>query len=203
MAFVDLLTSQLFVLGFIGLVILYLVVETFLNFRSGKKHAHLLESGAIPLGLLGAYALVTGLYGQFTWPLPGSYNILFYDVYTLSGLLMVCGAWAMRRNARLGSIGFLAMLLGGMVLIYGFAGYSQNLTLEPLALLALYVCYGLAGILGFPVTVMLDRAKDGVKNKSKLWVVLVVLFGLLLLVGSITSLAIASAAVPAHLLSPP
>lgn len=203
MAFVDILTSQLYVLGFLGLLIVYLVGESYLMYKRGNKHSNVLGSGSIPMALLGGYALITGLYGQFTWPLPGSYNILFYDVYTLMGLLMVGFAWAFKNGSRMSPVGFLSLLLGLMVLLYGVFGYLQGLTEEPILLLLLYIGYGFAGILGFPVTVMLDRAKDGIKNRSKLWIALVLLFSLTLFIGSLTSLAIASLAVPAHLLSPP
>lgn len=203
MTFVDILTSQLFVLGFIGLILFYITVESYFSYKSRKPHKDTMMAGSIPLALLGAYAFLTGLYGQLTWPLPGSYNILFYDVYTLIGLLMIGGAWAVRSKVRLQYIGVLSLLLGAMVAFYGVAGYLQKLTSEPIGLLLLYLGFGAAGVLGLPITIMLDRAQEGIKNKWIGWKVVVVFFALALLGGSLVTLYIAGSAVPAHLLSPP
>ncbi len=43
-----------------------------------------------------------------------------------------------------------------------------------------------------------NRAKAGVKNKSMLWIILVLAFRFLIL-GSLTAIAIAAAAIPEHL----
>ena len=200
-AFIDILTSQLFALGFIGFIILYITLNSFWSYKQGKKDNLNIPSGFLPLATLGVYIFITGLFGQFTWPLPGNYNILFYDIYPLVGLLFISFAWSLKSGLNLQHVGFFAMMLGMMTIFYGYEGYALGLTTIPIALLGLYTLFGIAGILGYPITVMLDRAKAGVKNKSMLWIILVLAFSAFLILGSLTAIAIAAAAIPEHLAS--
>lgn len=206
MAFVDILTSQLFVLGFMGLILVYVTVDSYLSYRKDKKGSDFkisAYSGFVVLAFLGAYALITGLYGQLTWPLPGSYNILFYDVYTMIGLLMIAAYFSIKAGVKLQYVGFLAFLLGLMVILYGLSGYAQGLTQEPIVLLLLYIAYGGAGMLSWPVTAIVDRAIKGTKNTWPGWKYIIALFAFALFCGSMLALVTASIAVPAHLASPP
>jgi putative membrane protein len=203
MVFTDILTSQLFVLGFVGLVLVYMAVDFYLSYRKGKARGKDLAPGSIPLFMLGGYELISGLFGQFLWPLPGSYNILFYDVYVMMGLVIISAAWAIRSKASLRYTGFLSMLAGFMASYYGIIGYMHGLSQAPIFLLLLYLGYGFSGILGFPVTVLFDNIQDGVKIKSKLWIGVLGLFALSLLLASILAILTAASAVPSHLASPP
>ncbi len=203
MPFVDLLTSQLIVLGFAGFILLYIIIESYLIYRSGKKSTESMRSGFLPLALLGGYIFLTGLYGQFFWPLPGSYNILFYDIYPLVGLIFIGTAWAMRIKSQLRFIGILSLLLGAVAIYYGITGYDLNFTSAPIALLGLYSSFGIVGILGYPVSLMIDRAESGIKNRSIAWVAVIAIFCVFLFLGSALALFIASSAVPQHLLNTP
>jgi putative membrane protein len=199
MAFIDILGSQLFALGFAGLIILYMTVQSYFLFRKGKRAEEIIKAGTIPLAAIGVYMFLSGLYGQFTWPLPGSYNVLFYDIYPLVGLLFIGAAATIYLKMKLQYIGFYGLLLGIMAMWYGAFGYSLKLTTEPLALLGLYTLFGVGGILGYPVMVMLDRAQAGIKNRSYLWYLLIYLFWITLLIGSILALVIGTSAIPSHL----
>jgi len=196
--FIDLLTSQLFVLGFSGLIMAYLAFCA-LNGK-GKDNDAKIRSGSAVLAVLGFYTVVTGLYGQFTWPLPGSYNILFYDMYTLWGLFIVGLAWSLHSRAKLRPLGLFATLLGFMSLCYGITGYDLGLTQSPIALLGLYSLFGISGVLGYPITVLLES--DG-KNRQAIWKALGVAFVVALILGSLLAILIGTSAVPAHLASPP
>ena len=118
MTFIDILTSQLFAMGFAGLTILYFTIQSILLYRKGKKAEGIIRSAAVPLMVLGLYAFLSGVYGQFVWPLPESYNILFYDVLTLAGLFFIATAWSLYKGLRLQHLGFLALLLGAMTIFY-------------------------------------------------------------------------------------
>lgn len=203
MTFIDLLTSQLFVLGFIGLLVASITIREMLLYKSGRKHHSNFKAGALPLTVLGIYAFVTGLYGQLTWPLPGSYNILFYDVYTLMGLLFISLAWTMRSDLDTQHVGFFGLLIGLVTIYYGIVGYNIGLTTVPIALLGLYSLFGLAGVLSYPMTIMFDRATSGVRNRSVWWVVLVVAFLIAIIFGSLLAVFVAASAIPAHLLTTP
>lgn len=203
MVFVDILTSQLFALGFAGLITLYMVVDGYLLFRKGKKAERAIRSGALPLAVIGVYILISGLFGQFAWPLPGAYNILYYDVYPLLGLMLIGVAYSVYKKLKMQYMGFMGLLVGIMGGWYGIMGYLQNLSSSPMAVLGLFGCFGLAGVFSYPMTVMIDRMEEGEKPKHMLWTVFAVLFCVFLTVGTVIALFTAFAAVPAHLAMPP
>ncbi len=203
MVFVDLLAIQLFVLGFAGLTLVYLTVDSVLLWRAGKNAGQGIAAGQIPLAVIGVYMLVSGMFGQFTWPLPGSYNILFYDIYPIVGLFLIAAAWAVRQRMRLQYIGFFGLMLGLVTAFYGVTGYNLGLTLEPISILALYGLFGVTGVLGYPMTLMFDRSQAKIKNKSVLWVALLVAFVAVTLIASLLAVYIGVSAVPGHLLSAP
>jgi putative membrane protein len=203
MGYIDILTSQLMVLGFAGLVLVSTTIRAAFLYKRGKKHYLSLKGGAIPLAALGLFAFVTGLYGQFTWPLPGAYNILYYDVFTLFGLLLLAFAWSVRSEMETQHVGLLGLLLGVFVIYYGYNAFVIGLSQAPIAVLGLYTLFGLSGILSYPMTIMLDRANAGMKNRWAGWILMAAAFIILLTLGSLLALYIAYAAIPAHLMSPP
>ena len=180
---------------------LYITVHSYILFRKGKKAEKLVISGTIPLVAIGIYMFVSGIFGQFTWPLPGVYNTLFYDMYPFIGLLFIGAAISIYLKLKIQYIGFFGFLLGIMAIWYGISGYSLGLTESPIALLGLYLSFGVGGLLGRPVTVMMDRAEAGIKHKSFAWTALIVLFLIILFVGSMLAFYIGASAVPAHLAS--
>ncbi len=195
----DFLGAQLFALGFAGLIVLYISVHSYILFKRGKRAENLVISGAIPLAALGIYMFVSGIFGQFTWPLTGAYNTLFYDMYPFIGLLFVGAAISIYKKLKIQYIGFFGFLLGIMSIWYGVSGYSLGLTESPIALLGLYLSFGIGGLLGWPVTLMMDRAEAGIKNRSFAWIALIIFFWIILFVGSMLALYIGASAVPAHL----
>ncbi len=203
MVFVDILTSQLFVLGFAGLVISYLVLRGYMSSRRGTRNSNDLKSGVAPIALLGLYMFISGIWGQFAWPLPGSYNILFYDLYTLAGLLVISFAWSLYNDGDLRSTGVFGLLLGLVTIYYGYVGYSLNMTQSPIALLGLYFLFGIAGVLGCPLTLLLNNMRAGIKSKGGVWPALVAVFLIVLVLGSLLSIFIAGSAIPVHLATPP
>lgn len=204
MAFVDNLAYSLFALSFAGFMLLYTVSRMYLVYRAKKvTYPEQLRSASVPLGIIGGYMLVMGLWGQFTWLLPGSYNILFYDPFVSLGMLLVAFAGAVRYSTKLEYVGFLAMMVGVMTLVYGSIGYSQSLTAEPIALLALYLIFGLTAVLAYPVSMIADRL-PGLQRKVWFgWHIILASFWVLLLASSVLAAFIGFAAIPQHLLSAP
>ncbi len=204
MVFIDNVAYSLFLLSLAGFIVLYLLGSVFWEFRKGKKDFEACIAGAsVPLMLVGLYMVITGAYGQFTWPLPGSYNILFYDPLVSFGLVILALALAIRFKTRYDYVGFFALLVGVMTIFYGIQGYSIGLTLVPEALLGLYVFFGIAGIFAYPVSLIMERLPGLKKNPWKGWYLCLAIFFLAMLAASLISGYIAIEAIPAHLLNPP
>ena len=203
MVFIDDVAYSLFSISFAGFMLLYATASAYLAYR--KKHKNLsecLKSAAIPILLIGIYMLAMGLWGQFTWPLPGSYNILFYDPMVSFGIVLMAFYLSVKFDAKLEYTGFLALMVGVMVIGYGIFGYNIGLTKVPSALLGMYALYGLSGIFSYPVLLMADRF-SGSKRMGMEWHALLYIFLILLLLASLLSAYTAFSAVPAHLLNPP
>ena len=195
MVSVDFLGSQLFALGFAGLLVLYMAAQSYVLFRRGKKAGSIVSSGAIPLIAVGAYMFISGMFGQLAWPLPGSYNVLFYDLYPLVGALFIAIGVSAYKKFSMQYTGLLSLLTGIMAILYGINGYLLGLTKEPLAMLALYASFGIAGMLGWPVSIIADRNEMGARNKGSGWVMLIILFCVILFLASILSLYIGVSAI--------
>ncbi len=203
MAFVDILISQLFVTGFAGLIIASMAVRSYFLYKRGRKHYRSLKGASIPLAALGFYIIISGFYGQFVWPLPGSYNILFYDIFTLAGILFVSFAFAVRSDIDTQPIGFFALLLGLMTIYYGYQGYHLSLTQIPGVLLTLYTLFGLTGIMAYPMTLLLDKIDLGHKINDGVWPVFAVAFLFILILASSLALGLAIVSVPTQLAMAP
>lgn len=202
--FVDNLGFELFILPLISAALVYTILRAYYK---GKKDLttirNYLQDGVIPIGTLGALVIVLSLFNEFTWTLPGSYNILFYDVYTLLGVLLLMLALSIKMGFKLQIIGFLGLLSGLITIYYGAIGYSLNMTREPPFLLALYVLYGLAGVASYPLTLTLDNVSSvGVKD-PKIWSWAIYLFTILALLAGIVGGFIAIETIPAHLAHAP
>jgi putative membrane protein len=159
MAFIDFLAFQEATLIFATVLIGYVGVIAFFAMRhndaAGVKSA--LRGGAVPIGSLGVIATALGVWAEEAWPLPGSYNILFTDVYLLFGLTLVVLAVSMAANLKLQYAGLFALVAGGVTMSYGWNGYILHMTKDPLETFLMYGAFGLAGILAFPATVITDH----------------------------------------------
>ncbi len=204
MVFVDDLAYGLFSLGIAGFLVLYLVTSVYLAYRNRQKdYSEILDASYPVLLLVGAYMLVSGAFGEFAWPLPGSYNILFYDPLVSFGLILVALALSIRCRTRYEFVGFFGLMAGLMTIFYGIQGYAIGLTESPIALLGLYTLFGAAGVLSYPVSLLMQRLTSSQKSVGAAWRLCLALFFLALLGGSLLAVYIGALAIPAHLLSPP
>lgn len=158
MAFVDFLAFVEVTLLIGAALIGYVGVLAYLSMRkndlTGVKNA--LKGAAIPVGSVGLIATTLGVWGEMVWPLPGSYNILFWDAYVLFGVVFLVLGISMAFNLKLQYAGFFALLSGGVTIAYGWNGYVAGMTKDPLDTLLLFAGFGLAAIMSFPATVLVD-----------------------------------------------
>ena len=160
MAFVDPLALQLFTLAFVAALLFYSGAVGYVTFRRHGHHRTYanLRGAVIPLAGLGAIVFAIGLWGEITWPLlPGAYNILFYDPYSLLGVILISFAVSVHLRLRTQYVGFLAGATGALSIYYGVSAYGLGMTLEPLTMLFLYIALGGTAVLTFPVTIYIDR----------------------------------------------
>ncbi len=163
MQFVDFLTAQLFVMSFVGVIGLYALYKIY------KYHSKLpllkatLPSVGMVLFVLGIYGILSGLYGQFVWPLPGNYNILFYDMYPLFGFSLAAIGYALYKGMKTEPAGLFSALIGAMSIFYGIVGYMLGMTTYPIMLLIIYVAFGMVGITMLPASRYLDMLLSGKK----------------------------------------
>lgn len=204
MVFIDDLAMELFTLSLVGIVSVYMTASVYLEYRkNGSKNIEeILKPGVFPLSVLGTVILVMGFYGEMTWPLPGSYNILFFDPYMFIGIILVMMALAIGYRQKLQYVGILAFFAGIIAIYYGANAYIDKMTSSPIAMLGLYIAFGLTGVLTFPTTLIYDML-PGREKVSKGWTVILVLFWIGLIVSAVLAALTAIKAVPQHLLVPP
>ncbi|WP_148217138.1 DUF981 family protein [Acidilobus saccharovorans] len=123
---------------------------------------------------IGVYALVMGLWGSMTWPLPSSYNIVLMDPYALYGVALLMIGLALIAGVDLKGPTIAIAFLSISVLIYAADIAKYHLTNSPAAAAALFVLVGLSGILG----PFLNLSKSS-KYVAYLEVILLVLAALL------------------------
>ena len=203
MAFIDDLAMELFTLSLVGVVSIYLTGSVYIAYRKGIKDIEeVLKPGVYPLGILGGIITIMGIYGEMTWPLPGSYNILFYDPYLIIGLILIIMAVSIAMKQKLQFTGILALFSGLIAIYYGANAYMDKMTSSPIAMLGLYIAFGLTGVSTYPTTLIYDML-PGKAKVSKLWTVVLVIFWIGLVVSAVLAALTAIEAVPQHLLSPP
>lgn len=115
--FIDPLTVMLLSLGMSAL----LLALYYFKVGSGKKD---ISSLVVPAFILGLFNAVSGFLMSFTWPLPGSYNMLFGDPLLVLGLLMIAGSYMISKGMDVKVLSLLGFLLG-VYLIVGMIGITQ------------------------------------------------------------------------------
>ena len=115
--FIDPLTVMLLSLGMSAL----LLALYYFRVGSGKKD---ISSLVVPAFILGLFNAVSGFLMSFTWPLPGSYNMLFGDPLLVLGLLMIAGSYMISKGMDVKALSLLGFLLG-IYLLVGMIGITR------------------------------------------------------------------------------
>lgn len=190
--FIDLLTGQLIAMFIAFLTLSYGLIKTFTIHSELSKYKQAIKAQYSPLLFVGIYMSITGFYGLLLWPLPGSYNILYYDLYPLLGLGLIMIALGIKNDYKLEHLGFLGLLYGFITMYYGIEGYLHHMSLEPAILLALYVLTGLSAIFFYPVSIFIDSGNPKLK-------VFLIIDAILLILAGIVAGILGFSAVPDHL----
>lgn len=101
-------------------------------------------------GIVGAIALTTGLHMNFTWPVPGSFNIAFGETSVLFGILFVAAAIALSVGWDLFTIAVYGFFAGLVAIVIGIRIINLNMTKQPLLSGIGFILTGLGGIFAAP-----------------------------------------------------
>ncbi len=206
--FVDDLGLELFILAFVGFILDYAAITLVMAYRKGenKEFMDRLRALSVPLGILGFFIFIMGIAGELVWPLPNfgglGYDILFFDAFTLLGVILMSIAVAVNFNRKLEYTGMLSFMFGLTVIFYGITAYNLKMTKEPLAMLLLYAGFGISGILALPASIAVDKAIVSPKV-GKSWLYWTYSFILFMALSALAAVAIAAPAIASHLASAP
>ena len=158
MAFVDNLGFELGVMVLTTAVAFYtgFMVWWFRRKNDLARATMNLRGGALMLGFLGVFLAILGFWGEFLWPLPGQYNVLFYDPTLFGGLLLIGFALLVYWELPTQYLGVVAGVTGLGIAYYGVRGYLLSLTKEPWEMLGLFLAFGLMVALAFPISLFID-----------------------------------------------
>ncbi len=144
-----------FVTLLLAYVILSFTLQAFYVFEALEEpKAPAWASSFFALALLG---LIGGFYMVFTWPIPGSYNIIFGEPVILLAVFQLAAAFNIYYNYSLMPVGALSAIAG---IIVGFIGYriiDLELTIVPVLSGLGFLTTGLVGILTPPLLHWRDR----------------------------------------------
>ena len=205
MAFIDDLLVDMVLLLTVGVLTAAFGFDLWRRARKGGSIDEALSSylnAALPVGLV---ALIFALWGEFTWPLPGSYNIVYYDGLTYLGVSLLTWWIAHRYSGRFLYAGVVSAVLGIITVYYGAVSYELGLSQEPIVLLMLYAMYGLTGLLSLPLGIAIDsyRGSNG-RREGMAWVVAVfAVLAIVAVLATLVNLVLVVPTVGAHLMHPP
>ena len=208
MLFVDNLGIEMFVLAFVGFLMAYAATTIMIAFRSRREDEvkERLSSVSVPTGIVGLFVLIMAIAGELLWPIPAfhgrGYDILFFDAFSMLGVLLLSVSFAIHLHRRLEYVGLLAFMFGITVVFYGISAYNLGMTREPLAMLGMYCIFGISGILALPATMAMDRALRS-QQMGKQWFLWSYAFVAFMVLAAIEAIVMAGPAIAAHLASAP
>ncbi|MGC8545803.1 MAG: DUF981 family protein [Athalassotoga sp.] len=132
-----------------------------LKYRSGKSNS----SWIYGFWMIGFILLVTGLDMIFTWPLPGSYNIIFGEPSVWFGALLISIGVAIKSNSDLLPLALLSSAGGLINIVISVDILIYSMTQSPIIAFGGFITSGLGALM----------APLGLKSKSIRWIIFILL----------------------------
>ncbi|MGC8612243.1 MAG: DUF981 family protein [Athalassotoga sp.] len=132
-----------------------------LKYRSGKSNS----SWIYGFWMIGFILLVTGLDMIFTWPLPGSYNIIFGEPSVWFGALLIFIGVAIKNNSDLLPLALLSSAGGLINIVISVDILIYSMTQSPIIAFGGFITSGLGALM----------APLGLKSKSIRWIIFILL----------------------------
>ncbi|MGI0054549.1 MAG: DUF981 family protein [Thermoplasmata archaeon] len=152
----------------IAVVVFYMGFYVWFNFRRKDLDRAVtgLREGALLLIVLGSITGIIALWGELTFPLPGSYNVFFFDPLALLALLI--GTFGLTVWFRLPThfVGVLGVVVGSGIIFYGARAFQLGLTTDPLETFLLYLAFGCLAIGSIIPTLFMDWFVLGPKSPN-------------------------------------
>jgi len=104
---------------------------------------------AAGFAITGFVAVATGLHMSFSWPLPGSHNVLFGEPTVLFGTLFLGAALALSNEWSMGPVAIYAFFAGLVAVVLGVRLIDMGLTRSPVMAGVGYILSGLGGLLAW------------------------------------------------------
>ncbi len=106
------------------------------------------NKGLVPaFGMVGLVGLILGLHMTFTWPFPGSYNIIFGESTVLFGIVFLGAALALAKEWNLYPVTLYAFFSGLYAVVAGWQIIAQGLTRHPVPSGVGFILAGLGGVI--------------------------------------------------------
>lgn len=99
----------------------------------------------------GLVAFIFGLHMCFTWPLPGSFNVLFGEFTVILGTLLLGAALAVGKDWNMLAVGIYGFVGGAAAILAGARILNLGLTAAPAISATGFILTGLGGVLSLPI----------------------------------------------------
>ncbi|MDH4120860.1 MAG: DUF981 domain-containing protein [Deltaproteobacteria bacterium] len=109
---------------------------------------------APPFAVVGFIGLITGFRMIFSWPLIGSYNILFGETTVWFGALFLALAWVLTRQSDLLPLAIVGGFAGLAALVLGARVLDMGLTAAPPLAAMGFILTGLGALLAAPAAAL-------------------------------------------------
>lgn len=132
-----------------------LVLSVFIFASAGTGE---LKKWCPPFAAAGIIAFLGGLHMTLTWPLPGSYNILFGEMSVLLGTICLGLALSLSQEWSLLPVALYALLPGAVAILLGIRVMNLGMTNAPILSGIGFILSGSGGVLLLPA-VYLKRSR--------------------------------------------
>jgi putative membrane protein len=114
---------------------------------------------AAVFAISGLLVLVLGLHMSITWPLPGSYNVIFGETTTLFSVFFLATSLALSQGWSLLPVSLCAFFAGVDAIVVGSRILSFGLTKEPIFSAIDFITAGLGGVFAEPFFLWFKKNK--------------------------------------------